>query len=355
MSPRLLRVITLVFAGLLAGCMQAELGGPVPGATVVVTELRSGAIAQDGLLTKDEADYVAENSQQDWDELNDLGRFVQLGNFDLTAENFDVDTLYLVTVSGGFDMDFDGDRKEDPTYTAVQGSWRAIMPGRQLRRGGYMVSPITEALYQSVMDDIDQLSDAELLVKLDQYTQSILDNVDTIEAVNYLDALSWTVLLHRGKYLLDYADVRELAMALAEGKDPASIRGRSLKVLGMDDDVVDALQVFTDTISMPIVQSKCVNCHTSRGVASGTRLRLVTNSDPDNLSKNHQAFISLGASLGSRDLSDYVTAKAQGQLSHGGGRQLSPGSQDLANLDAYLDLIESDNAATAPAAPPQIY
>jgi len=339
---------------LVTGCMQAELGGPVPNASIAVTELRSGALAQDGLLAKDEATFVAENSQQKWDELGDLARMIQLGNFDLEPANFEPGTLYLVTAIGGADMDFDGDRKEDAVYTPVEGSWHAIMPGKQLRRGGYMVSPITEALYQSVKDDIEQLSDEALLAQLDQNTRLILQDLDTNEGVDYLDALSWTILQHKAKFLLDFADVRELAMALAQGKNQAGIRASSLKVLGLNDDVVDALQVFTDTISMPIVQSKCINCHVSGGVARNTRLLLVNNSDPDNLSKNHQAFINLEAALDSQDLSDYVTSKVQGQLNHGGGRQLSAGSQDLINLETYLDLL--DDAPVSPAlTPPSIY
>ena len=348
----MLAVWLLVLAG---GCMQAELGGPVPNASIAVTELRSGALAQDGLLAKDEATFVAENSQQKWDELGDLARFIQLGNFDLEPDNFEPGTLYLVTATGGADMDFDGDRKEDVVYTPVEGTWHAIMPGKQLRRGGYMVSPITEALYQSVKDDIDQLSDEELLAQLDQNTRLILQDLDTNEGVDYLDALSWTILQHKAKFLLDFADVRELAMALAEGKDQASIRERSLKVLGLDDGVVDALQVFTDTISMPIVQSKCINCHVSGGVARNTRLLLVNNSDPDNLTKNHQAFINLEVALDSQDLSDYVTSKVQGQLGHGGGRQLSAGSQDLANLETYLNLLEDAPGSSPTLAPPSIY
>lgn len=347
----LLAIWILVLA---TGCMQAELGGPVPNASIAVTELRSGALAQDGLLAKDEATFVAENSQQKWDELGDLARMIQLGNFDLEPGNFEPGILYLVTATGGADMDFDGDRKEDESYTPVQGSWHAIMPGQQLRRGGYMVSPITEALYQSVKDDIDQLSDQELLAQLDQNSQLILQDLDTNEGVDYLDALSWTVLQHRAKFLLDFADVRELAVALAAGESEQDIRQRSLKVLGLDEDVVDALQVFTDTISMPIVQSKCINCHVSGGVARNTRLLFVNNSDADNLAKNHQAFINLGDSL-TGDLSDYVTGKVQGRLGHGGGLQVRGDSQDLVNLETYLNLLEDASTSSSTLTPPSIY
>ena len=104
---------------LATGCMQAELGGPVPNASIAVTELRSGALAQDGLLAKDEATFVAENSQQKWDELGDLARFIQLGNFDLESDNFEPGVLYLVTATGGEDMDFDSNGKEDAAYTPV--------------------------------------------------------------------------------------------------------------------------------------------------------------------------------------------------------------------------------------------
>ena len=325
---------------LLVACFQVELGGPVPGASITITELRSGIVVEDGLTSLDEAGFIARRSQEKWDALKDIGRLINLGNFFADKDLYEENALYLITVSGGEDMDANSDRLEDPSYTPVNGTWHAIVAGAQLRSGGHVVSPITEALFQSLRDEIAQLTDAQILARLDSATASILRDANDDGTVNYLDALAWTVLFDIGKYKLDYDDVRELANAITEGRSEQDIRERFLKVLG--EEPVDALQFFTDNISMPIVQSKCVNCHTASGIAParGARLVLVTNSNGNHLNINHQAFIDLEAALGSRDLSDYVTAKASAQISHGGGRQLAVGSVDLLNLETYLNMLE---------------
>jgi hypothetical protein len=102
------------------------------------------------------------------------------------------------------------------------------------------------------------------------------------------------------------------------------------------------------------VQSKCINCHVSGGVARNTRLLFVNNSDADNLAKNHQAFINLGDSL-TGGLSDYVTGKVQGRLGHGGGLQVRGDSQDLVNLETYLNLLEDASTSSSTLTPPSIY
>ena len=158
--------------------------------------------------------------------------------------------------------------------------------------------------------------------------------------VGYGDALAWTTLLFRNRYQPDLALLQQLGDALRMGADENTLD--ELAAAALRAPGPDAQAFFNANISMPIVQAKCVNCHTQGGVAParGARLVVVTNSNPNHMQINHRAFISLGEQLGSRDLSDYVTGKAQGMLSHGGGRQLSPGSEDLDNLETYLNLIE---------------
>lgn len=325
----------------LGACFHVELNGPVSGSTVVITELRSGDVAQNNLTTFDEATGIATFTQEAWDGYVDVIRLVVLGNFFTEKSNFVGDQLYLVTATGGRDEDGNADGAVDSQSTAVAGSLHAIMRGSQLRTAALVVSPITEALYQSVKDDIPQLSDSELLDLLAEKTRSILDEVNDKGETDYTDALAWTELAHIENYKLNFSAVENLADAITAGVSDSEIAELSAIVLG-ETASVDPLDFFTQTISMPIIQSRCINCHTAGGIApsAGARLILVTNSNSDHLSINQQAFITLRDILGSADLSDHVTRKASAQVSHGGGQQLPPGSQNLLNLETYLNLLE---------------
>jgi len=325
----------------LGACFHVELNGPVSGATVVITELRTGVVAQDNLTTADDAFGVASYTQEVWDGYEDIVKFVVLGDFFTKKSNFVKSRVYLVTVTGGRDEDADADGVLDEESTPVAGTLHAIMKGNHLRPGGFVISPITEALYQSVKDDIPNLSDSELFALLTKKTRSILKEVNNKGNVNYTDALVWTELSHLNKYKLDFSSVEDLADAITAGASDSEIAQLSAIVLS-EEPPVSAQQYFTDNISAPIVQGRCVTCHTAGGIApnQGARLVLVTNSNSNHLSINNDAFITMGDVLGSADLSDHVTRKASGQVSHGGGRQLLPDSQDLLNLETYLNLLE---------------
>jgi hypothetical protein len=205
-----------------------------------------------------------------------------------------------------------------------------------------VISTITEALYQSVKADIPELLDAGTLQsRLGMKTRLILTDVNDSGNVNYLDALKWTELFHAANYKLNFSAVDNLSEAITAGAAQGVISELSRIVMGGKPSQ-DPLQFFTDNISMPIVQSKCVNCHTAGGFAPtrGARLVLVTNSNANHLNQNHQTFIAFGELLAPLDLSTYVTNKVSARVSHGGGRQLPPGSENLLNLETYLNLIE---------------
>jgi len=326
----------------LSACFHVELAGPVPGATVVITELQTGALAQDDLTSLDEAGFIELLSQEVWDDSEDIVRLVLLGNFFTDKDNFVATRLYLVTVTGGADMDANSDLAEDDQYTPVMGTWHAIMLGSQLRKGGYVVSPITEALYQSVKMELPQLGKAAILARLGANTRTILTDVNDDGVVKYNDALKWTVFAHADRYRFNFDVVTDLALAITQGASDSEIETLASIVMGEEQE--NPLQYFTDNISMPIIQSKCINCHVNGGLApsSGARIVYVTNSNPNHIAINHQALVNFAglSSFQSQDFSNYVTAKASAQISHGGGRQLAPGSTNLKNLATYLNLIE---------------
>lgn len=334
--------LTVILFLFLTACFHTELKGVVSNAKISITELPSGALAQENISSWGEADVIDVITQATWDEWEDILRMAVLGDFFVDKNNFIADRFYLVTVSGGKDLDTNADNLLDAQSTAVLGKWHAVVRGSQLRKGGYVISTITEALYQSVKADIPKLLNAGTLqAQLGVKTRLILNDVNESGNVNYLDALNWTELLHTSNYKLNFSAVNNLSEAITAGAGQAEISELSRIVMGGKSST-DPLQFFTNNISMPIVQGKCVNCHTAGGTApsGGARLVLVTNSSANHLSINHQRFIAFGELLSPRDLSDYVIGKASGQVGHGGGKQLQPGSEDLRNMETYLNLVE---------------
>ena len=107
------------------------------------------------------------------------------------------------------------------------------------------------------------------------------------------------------------------------------------------------------TLASPIVQSKCVNCHVEGGASGDTRLVFVTDADPDHLSKNLNAFRSLLESVNEAtgDGADYVLGKIQG-VSHGGGAQVPAGTDEFADMERFLGVLEGGGSGPSAGATP---
>ena len=100
-----------------------------------------------------------------------------------------------------------------------------------------------------------------------------------------------------------------------------------------------AEEVFSDHISDPVVQSKCVNCHVQGGLSGHTRLVFVSRLvDSNHETLNLQAFRNLLDALDGDGGGAFILNKIQG-VAHGGGLQVEPGSQDFANMQRFLGLL----------------
>jgi len=340
MIYRLRAGLVVALSCLLVACYQTELGGKVEGAQVTISELRTGAVVEQGLNSGSLEQYLTQNSQEDFDALGSLAKMINLGNFTPDADLYINDRWYLITASGGNDMDSNIDGTVEDEFEAVSGTWRAIIRGDKLKRGSFKVSTLTDALYRAVRDDLEQLDDTALAQRLNTLGRDVVNDVDRNGSVNYTDVLAWTVLVNRNNYQFDVDRLAALAAGIAAGAAEVELDSLAAEVRG--EEQVDALQFYGDNISGPIVQARCINCHTSTGVAAarGAQLIFVRNNVSDFVATNHQAFIRFAGLQGSRDLSDYVTSKASGSISHGGGRQLVEGSPELIDLETYLNLIE---------------
>lgn len=103
-----------------------------------------------------------------------------------------------------------------------------------------------------------------------------------------------------------------------------------------------SLTFYLSNISQPIVQSSCIVCHTSTGVASTSALHYINSSVEGYQQTNYNTLLNYiesvpnGASL--------ILSKPQGQSAHGGGVQLQAGSPQLADWVAFVDTAQNDIA-----------
>ena len=110
-----------------------------------------------------------------------------------------------------------------------------------------------------------------------------------------------------------------------------------------------AWDVFVDSISGPIVQAKCVNCHVAGGQGSAA-LRFVTSSNADHEMMNFdefESYVAEGRDGDDHEDNDNVTVildKVRGRAGHGGLEQIEDGSQEFMDLERFLKLLAEEVA-----------
>ena len=114
------------------------------------------------------------------------------------------------------------------------------------------------------------------------------------------------------------------------------------RFLALLENEIEAETAFHDEISDPIVQAKCINCHVQGGVSGHTRLVLVPSTEVDHEATNLQAFSDLVTAVQSDGGATYILNKVQGIPSHGGGMQLTVGTDDFDNLEHFLEVLEDE-------------
>ena len=95
-------------------------------------------------------------------------------------------------------------------------------------------------------------------------------------------------------------------------------------------------EVFRTLIS-PIVQGRCINCHVEGGASGNTRLVFVRDTDAGHFAKNLKVFEDFLAE--EDDGADYILNKIQGALGHGGGIQVTAGTDEYVAMERFLGLL----------------
>ena len=114
------------------------------------------------------------------------------------------------------------------------------------------------------------------------------------------------------------------------------------RFLALLENEIEAEAAFHEEISDPIAQAKCVNCHVQGGFSGHTRLVLVRSTEADHEATNLQAFSDLVTAVESDGGATYILNKVQGIPSHGGGMQLTAGTDDFENLEHFLEVLEDE-------------
>ena len=97
--------------------------------------------------------------------------------------------------------------------------------------------------------------------------------------------------------------------------------------------------LFSQHISEPVVQSRCIACHVAGGVSGNTRLVFAPSTTADHEALNLATFedflseVESGASV--------ILNKIQG-VSHGGGAQVPAGSADFAQMERFLGKLDAE-------------
>ena len=103
-----------------------------------------------------------------------------------------------------------------------------------------------------------------------------------------------------------------------------------------------AAEVFAARISEPVVQGKCVLCHTADGGARATRVHFERVSNPEHEALNLKVFEDFITEVD--DGAEYLLNKVQG-VGHGGGMQVAAGTEEFTALERFLGLLGEDVTA----------
>jgi len=193
--------VILAVLSFLPGCLQVELVGPVVGARISITKLGGGPNLTPNLYTAGVSQVRDVLGKKLWDRLDQPTQMLLLGGVKLPKGKLGSGNWYLVTARGGRDVDADGDGKFQGAGRALEREMHAIVSGAQLKKGGIRLNLLTEAIYQELRWDLEDLEDSEIQPRLDKTAQRLVDDINGEDEVNYADVLDWSAADDAHPYL----------------------------------------------------------------------------------------------------------------------------------------------------------
>ena len=209
-----------------------------------------------------------------------------------------------------------------------------MVKGDRLQESGYVVSPLTEAVYQYIKDFVDDLTDAEIEALLDQLAPQLVDDVFSKEpGIDYLDVLKWNRLFHVPNLAISETALNNLTQSVADGDNDATVKGFADALFSLSYPET----VYADDISAIILGAGCgPGCHYPGGIGSNSSSNDLVSPSTSNFVQLNTANFSM---LVNNNSVAYVTTKVTGGLGHFGGTRLNVGSPELAAFEAWLNLL----------------
>lgn len=104
-----------------------------------------------------------------------------------------------------------------------------------------------------------------------------------------------------------------------------------------------SFQLFTDNISTPIIQAKCIVCHTDVGIASAalstSRLQYLTSAQANFQQTNYDTLVNFIKNI--PDGSDLILSKPQG-IDHIGLQQLDSSDPEFLQLQEFVNAVVAE-------------
>lgn len=103
-----------------------------------------------------------------------------------------------------------------------------------------------------------------------------------------------------------------------------------------------SFQLFVDNISTPIIQTKCIICHSDTGIAAATsgtpsRLQYENSLQPNFQQNNYDTLVNFINNIPGGSVA--LLAKPQGLMAHTGAVQLVDPSTDFQNLEEFVNAV----------------
>jgi len=129
------------------------------------------------------------------------------------------DTLYLVAVTGGEDVDSDDDLKIDPVATPLNGSLHAVLSGEEIKQS-YKVTVLTEMTYQVISAMIGVESNDTIKGKLDEIAALLIkEDVSGDGIINREDINYWVPSADKPKLAVAYSQLEPIIEKIYNGDD----------------------------------------------------------------------------------------------------------------------------------------
>ena len=146
---------------------------------------------------------IAQTKTIESKDINKAGRF-SFKNIELEDNSY-----YLLTVTGGVDIDADDNGIVDTKPTSLKGVIHAIVSGEELK-GNININALTDLAYEKIVNSLHKMSFSEIEEALNKTAKEYLYDVNGDDSIDYKDMIVFNPLKDRDKTKKSYKDILDI-------------------------------------------------------------------------------------------------------------------------------------------------